>query len=123
MERVDGGLIFSATDLINHLECPHLTHLQHRGRGRADFEPSRCDTTELVARKGDEQNRSYLDRLAEEDRESVQIDSATGREGKRQDAKRTVEAMKAGAEVIYQSVLFDRVPWRGYSDFLHRAEV
>lgn len=120
MEGVDGGLIFSATDLINHLECPHPTHPQHRGRGRADFEPSRCDTTELVARKGGEQDRSYLDRLVEEDRESVQIERAAGREGKRQDSKLTVEAMKAGAEVIYQSVLFDRVPWRGYSDFLHR---
>jgi hypothetical protein len=27
MELVDGNLIFSATDLINHLECPHLTQL------------------------------------------------------------------------------------------------
>jgi len=27
MERVDGELIFSASDLINHLECPHLTQL------------------------------------------------------------------------------------------------
>ena len=27
MELVDGQLISSATDLINHLECPHLTYL------------------------------------------------------------------------------------------------
>ena len=30
--------------------------------------------------------------------------------------------MKAGAEVIYQGVLFDGVRWRGYSDFLQRVE-
>jgi len=30
--------------------------------------------------------------------------------------------MKAGAEVIYQGVLFDGVRWRGHSDFLRRVE-
>ncbi len=30
--------------------------------------------------------------------------------------------MKAGAEVIYQGVLFDGIRWRGYSDFLQRVE-
>ena len=30
--------------------------------------------------------------------------------------------MRAGAEVIYQGVLFDGVRWRGHSDFLHRVE-
>lgn len=55
MEHVDGGLIFSATDLINHLECPHLTHLNIEvALGREDPEPSRSDTTNLVARKGDD---------------------------------------------------------------------
>ena len=30
--------------------------------------------------------------------------------------------MRAGAEVIYQGVLFDGVRWRGHSDFLQRVE-
>jgi uncharacterized protein len=123
MEHVDGGLIFSATDLINHLECPHLTHLNIQvALGREDPEPSRSDTTNLVARKGDEHERAHLDRLAEEGREIVRIESEPGLEGTRRGARETVEAMRAGAEVIYQSVLFDGVRWRGYSDFLHRVE-
>ncbi len=35
-------------------------------------------------------------------------------EGTREGARETVEAMKAGAEVIYQGVLFDGVRWRGH---------
>ncbi len=123
MERVDGGLIFSATDLINHLECPHLTHLNIEvALGRAELEPSRSDTTNLVARKGDEHERAHLDRLAGEGREIVRIESEPGLEGTRRGARETVAAMKAGAEVIYQGVLFDGLRWRGYSDFLHRIE-
>ncbi len=45
-----------------------------------------------------------------------------GLEGTRLGAQRTVEAMRAGAEVIYQGVLFDGVRWRGHSDFLRRVE-
>ena len=123
MERVDGRLIFSASDLINHLECPHLTHLNIEvSLGREDIEPSRSDTTNLVARKGDEHELAHLDRLADEGREIVRIESEPGLEGTRRSAQCTVEAMKAGVEVIYQGVLFDGVRWRGYSDFLHRVE-
>jgi predicted RecB family nuclease len=123
MEHVDGGLVFSATDLINHLECPHLTHLNIEvALGREDLEPSRSDTMNLVARKGDEHERAHFDRLAGEGREIVRIESEPGLEGTRRGARETVAAMKAGAEVIYQGVLFDGVRWRGYSDFLHRVE-
>jgi predicted RecB family nuclease len=123
MELVDGQLILSATDLINHLECPHLTHLNIEvALGRAELEPSRSDTTELVARKGDEHEQGHLAQLIEEGREVVEIESAPGLEGTRAGARETAAAMKAGAEVIYQGVLFDGVRWRGYSDFLHRVE-
>jgi predicted RecB family nuclease len=123
MEHVDGRLIFSATDLINHLECPHLTHLNIEvALGRENLEPSRSDTTDLVTRKGDEHERAHLDRLVEEGWEIVRIESEPGLEGTRRGARETVEAMQAGAEVIYQGVLFDGVRWRGYSDFLHRVE-
>jgi predicted RecB family nuclease len=123
MEHAERQLIFSATDLINHLECTHLTHLNIEvALGRENLTPSRSDTTDLVARKGDEYERSHLDRLAGEGREIVRIESEPGLEGTRRGARETVEAMRAGAEVIYQGVLFDGVRWRGYSDFLHRVE-
>jgi uncharacterized protein len=124
MELVDGQLIFSATDLINHLECPHLTHLDTEvALGRLSLTETRSDTTELVARKGDEHEQTYLAGLRADGREVVEIKSEQpGLEGTREGAKQTVEAMNAGAEVIYQGVLFDGVRWRGHSDFLQRVE-
>ncbi len=123
MELVDRRLIFSASDLINHLECPHLTHLDIEvALGRSDLTETRSDTTELVARKGDEHERDYLVQLRYDGRETVEIESESGLEGTRAGARRTVEAMQAGVEVIYQGVLFDGVHWRGHSDFLHRVE-
>jgi predicted RecB family nuclease len=124
MELVDGQLIFSASDLINHLECPHLTQLDIEvALGRLDLTETRSDTTELVARKGDEHERAYLAQLRSDGREVVEIKGKQpGLEGTREGAKQTVEAMNAGAEVIYQGVLFDGVRWRGHSDFLQRVE-
>ncbi len=123
MELVDGTLIFSASDLINHLECPHLTQLDIQvALGRLDLTETRSDTTELVARKGDEHEREYLAQLRSGGCEMVEIEADRSLEGTRQAATHTIEAMRAGAEVIYQGVLFDGVRWRGHSDFLHRVE-
>ena len=123
MELVYRQLIFSATDLINHLECPHLTQLDiDVALGRIDLTETRSDTTELVARKGDEHEQAYLAQLRSEGREIVEIAGEPGLEGTRAAAQQTVEAMQAGAEVIYQGVLFDGVRWRGHSDFLRRVE-
>ena len=123
MELVDGQLIFSASDLINHLECPHLTQLDIEvALGRIELTETKSDTTELVARKGDEHERDYLVQLRYDGREIVEIKDEPGLEGTRAGARRTIEAMRAGAEVIYQGVLFDGVRWRGHSDFLHRVE-
>jgi uncharacterized protein len=76
----------------------------------------------LVARKGDQHEREYLAQLRSGGCEIVEIEADRGLEGTRQAATRTIEAMRAGAEVIYQGVLFDGVRWRGHSDFLRRVE-
>ncbi len=74
MQLVDGQLIFSATDLINHLECPHLTQLDIEvARGQLELAETRSDTTELVARKGDEHERAYLEQLIADGHEVVEI--------------------------------------------------
>ena len=123
MELVDGTLIFSASDLINHLECPHLTQLDIQvALGRLDLTETRSDTTELVARKGDQHEWEYLAQLRSGGCEIVEIEADRSLDGTRQAATQTIEAMRAGAEVIYQGVLFDGVRWRGHSDFLRRVE-
>jgi uncharacterized protein len=123
MQSAANGLLLSASDLINYLECRHLTYLDMEvALGRMDLEATRADATALIARKGDEHEQSYLAHLLAEGREVVEIDSEPGLDGLHRAAQRTVEAMHAGAELIYQAVLFDGVRWRGYSDFLQRVE-
>ena len=66
MQLLDQHLLLSASDLVNFLECEHLTWLDLENvHGQRDLEPKRPDTTDLVARKGDEHERRHLDALRE----------------------------------------------------------
>jgi hypothetical protein len=66
MQLVDGELLLSASDLINFLECEHLTALDlDKAHGRLDAEAKRPDTAELVAAKGDEHELRHLDQMRE----------------------------------------------------------
>ncbi len=82
MQLLDDRLLLSATDLINHLECAHLSHLDLEVvNGRASIEETREEAAELVARKGDEHEATYLESLR-----------AAGREVARQRASRASPA-------------------------------
>jgi predicted RecB family nuclease len=124
MQLVDDRLILSASDLISYLECAHLTRLDLEvARAELALEETRTDAADLVARKGDEHERAYLEALRAAGRVVVEIESEPGIKGLRRGAHRTLAAMRRGAEVIYQGILFDGDRWCGYSDFLERVEV
>src|SRR4051794_6562326 len=124
MQLVDDRLILSASDLINYLECAHLTRLDLEVvRGEIVLEETRTDAADLVARKGEEHEQAYLDSLRAAGRDVVEIESEPGVDGLGRGADRTLEAMESGAEIIYQAVLYDGERWRGYADFLERVEI
>ena len=76
MERVDDRLILSASDLIDFLECPHLTHLDLQvATGRLKLEATRTDSPDLVARKGDEHELAHLAAIKEAGLDVVTIES------------------------------------------------
>jgi len=59
MECLRDHLFLSASDLVNFLECEHLTHLDLEvATGRLALERTRTDSTELIAAKGAEHSRS-----------------------------------------------------------------
>src|SRR3954464_11450613 len=123
MQLVDDRLLLSASDLINYLECAHLTRLDLEVvRGGIVLEETRTDAADLVARKGEEHEQAYLESLREANREVVEIESEPGLDGLRHGAEHTLAAMQRGAEIIYQGILFDGERWRGYADFLERVE-
>src|SRR4051795_1161378 len=123
MQLVDASLLLSASDLINYLECAHLTRLDLGVvRGELALDATRTAAAGLVARKGDEHEQAYLESLRVAGRAVVEIDSEPGLDGLQRGAERTLQAMRDGAEIIYQGVLFDGERWRGYSDFLERVD-
>lgn len=120
----DGTLIASATDLVNFLECDHLTTLElGRVVGLWPRPPQREDpTVVLLQERGDLHEHAYVDRLRLEGRDVVEIDRPEREpEALRSAEADTVEAMRRGAGAIYQATLFDG-RWLGFADFLIRVE-
>jgi predicted RecB family nuclease len=116
-EQLGGRPLFSASDLNNFLECPHLTQLDLGVvEGRLDPPDGRTARADLIARKGDEHEAAYLQSLKDEGTEVVEIP----RDGVAA-ADLTVAAMRDGAEIIYQGA-FLHDGWSGYADFLLRLD-
>ena len=115
----DGELVVSASDLNDYTACRHLLRLNLEYARRERERPSERDPTAvLVARKGDEHEAAYLASLREQGRGVVEIDQDGPIE---EAAEKTIEAMRSGAEVIFQAT-FLADGMRGHADFLFRVE-
>jgi predicted RecB family nuclease len=120
MQHVDDRIIFSPSDLNHFLECEHLIQLD-RQRDRHALRAPRDPHADLLAEKGAEHERAWLDRFRAEGRSLVEIESAGRDRDWASDADRTRAAIEVGAEVIYQAVFVDD-EWRGVADFVVRVE-
>ena len=120
MERRDGTLWLSPSDLNAHLGCAHRTTLALEAV--AGLRPKPMGTTaytRMIFAKGNEHERDYLDRLVAQGRtvEEVVYEPRDWQAG----AARTEELMRAGADAIYQAP-FALEGWRGIADFLERID-
>ncbi|MEP7247188.1 MAG: TM0106 family RecB-like putative nuclease, partial [Gammaproteobacteria bacterium] len=107
---------------VAFLECEHLTATEVQSLGDEVLRGKRVELDEsadLFARKGDEHERAYLSRLRAEGHTVVDIAADGGTDDER--VARTLAAMRAGAEVIYQAMLRDG-PLLGHADFLRRID-
>ncbi len=125
--RLDGRqLLVSASDLNGYLECRHLTQLDLAElRGEIVVPKGGRDAkSDLIARKGDEHERRYLQSLQDTGTDVLAIPATLE---PREAAAATIAAMSQGYEVIYQGAFLqepeDGMPgWAGYADFLLRVE-
>ncbi len=104
MQLRDGTVLFSATDLVAYLECEHLTVLDFqalRDAGLRDARSALDESAELIARKGDEHEQAYLQRLRAQGQTVVDIAADGGNIDDK--VERTLQGMRGGAEVIYQA--------------------
>ena len=123
MQRIDGHLVLSPTDLTKHVACAHITTLDlealDSGSRTAGGASGADDSLNLVFAKGLEHEHAYLERLIAEGRVVEDI-AALGVRGVEAEAA-TLDAMRRGVDVIYQATFFDG-HWVGLADFLLRVD-
>ena len=119
MQRISGRLVFSPTDLNNFLDCEYLTRLDIEVANGRELTAVRSAEADLLAAKGEAHELRHLAELERGYGPAVRIDAA-GRDWARA-VQDTLNAMAAGAPVIYQATLAAD-QWRGKADFLVRVE-
>jgi predicted RecB family nuclease len=123
MQRLDGRLVLSPTDLTSHQECRHLTRLDLGVAAGEWAPPSEATSAEVqfVFDRGLEHERKYLASLAARGLSVTEIAGGSGLGGRRRAEAEMVEAMRSGVDVVYQGTFFDGA-WGGQADFLLRVE-
>ena len=123
MKLTQGRLVLSASDLTGFLNCAHLTQLELRVEDGELERPKRDDPElKVVTRRGELHEQAYLEQLERGGRRVVRIEAGIENLDAHRGAQaRTLQAMREGADVIYQATFFDET-WLGYADFLERVE-
>ena len=126
MQQIDGRPVYAATDLVAYLACEHLTGLERAALAGLVERPVRDDPElDVIRKRGFEHEARFLADLTSDGRSVVTIepDGSIDDYGTRirAAAAATIEAMAAGADVIYQATFFDGT-WRGHADFLLRVD-
>ena len=118
LKTYNAQLLFSASDLVNFLGCNHATTLDLANLVNPRSFAEDSEETQLLQRLGIAHETAYLEKLRQEGRSIAEIPSDLDLEAR---IERTGEAMRSGAEVIYQGALLAQT-WHGYSDFLIKVE-
>ena len=123
MYKIDEQLVLSASDLTGFLACRHLTQLDLLlARGEIE-RPHRKDLLlDVISRLGEEHEATFLAGLKDQGLHVIEIAASDkGIESLEQRAAETLDAMKTGAEVIFQGTFFNGT-WRGHADFLLKVD-
>jgi predicted RecB family nuclease len=119
MFNVGGTLHLSASDLVGHLNCRYLTSLDLAVANGTLAKPFILDPVlEVLAERGARHEQDYVGHLKANGLsvtavDGVGVDSSV--------VTQTLEAMKAGAQVIVQGAL-QAGHWSGRADILRRVE-
>src|SRR6266516_2908158 len=118
MQKRGGQLIYSPSDLIRFLDSPYASwmerlHLEFPDRVQTDEETAE---QKLVANTGQKHETNYLQHLERSGKEVFRVPRGDSAEARRI----TLEAIKAGHDIIYQARL-ELVPFVGFADFLFRS--
>ena len=119
MLNVGRTIHLSASDLVGHLNCHYLTNLDLAVANGELRKPFISDPLlEVLAERGALHEQSYVDYLKANGFSITAIDGMGVDSGA---VTQTLEAMKAGAQIIVQGAL-QAAHWRGRADVLRRVD-
>ena len=106
--------VFTATDLSNHIACRHATHLERlRALGKIEKPVRKNQFLDRIIERGNDHEAAYLAHL-KEDSSCLVVEFAWDTPDVEE---ATLQAMKDGADVIFQGALSNE-QWGGRPDFL-----
>lgn len=120
MQKRDGVVLYSASDLVNYLECEHLTSLD-----LVDLEtplPRTADSDEakLIQAKGYSHEAEFFEQLKASHGRVIDIAATKGSNA--QKAAATIQAMQDGYDIVFQATFLDDC-LIGHTDFLRKVNV
>jgi len=120
MQQLDNAqILYSSSDLTTFLGCPHATFLDLKNLTQKIEIEQDSAMSKLLHQKGIEHEIAYLESLKKEGKAVVEIPKYGSLKER---AHLTKQAIQAGADVIYQAVLYEH-PWRGDADFLIKCDI
>jgi predicted RecB family nuclease len=120
MQKIAEHLRFSASDLVGHLDCRHLTALDAAvARGSAQKPKIWDPVLEALVARGRAHEQQYVEHLR---RQGIKVVAIEGGGVTSTQVDQTLATMRAGTDVIVQGALLQGA-WSGRADILRRVEV
>lgn len=119
MKYKNNQIIYSPSDLSAHSSCKHLTQLnkQHSKGEIADPEVYTNRVLLMLMEKGIMFEENHLQEIKDQEKTVAEISTDDPHA-----EKHTIDAMKAGMDVIYQARLKEAGKWSGWADFLKKVD-
>jgi len=120
MQKKNGQILFSASDVVSFLECEHLTTLDLINLDTPLPKAEDDEETQLFAHKGLAHEAAWREQLRRQGFGVCEI--SAGREDHEGAVVKTLAAICSGVDVVYQAALKDGF-FIGHADFLRRVAV
>ncbi|MFH1734038.1 MAG: TM0106 family RecB-like putative nuclease [bacterium] len=117
MQKKENKIFYSATDLVNFMQCEHRTTMDMINLETPMERAEASEEMRLIQDRGFDHEHEYVKRLKNEAEHVAEITADDFNEA----VVETIEALKKGAGVIYQATLRDGC-FIGHADFLRRID-
>lgn len=118
MQTRNGTRLYSASDICGFLECQHLTALDLKHLVAPMEKAPASEQNRLIQDKGLAHEAAFLEQLKSSHAQVVDV--AEGNPSFSRRVELTIEAMRAGADIIFQASLQEGA-FIGHADFLRKV--